>query len=465
MGFSTQTTTFQLDIVSDRVAPPWLQNPVGSAYLQTMGMGLDLIRYRSAQASLVRMPGQGDPSANYYIGLDRVLTQGTNESNANFILRLTAAYDTWQHAGNDWAVLEQALAMLSPVQPVVRTVNDTQRWSWYLAAASTSSPPITYRANTPNWTWDSGTFDPHPLSLSAWWRFWLLLYSGTHIAGGIAATITNATNASPIEFTTSANHELVTGNTVYIDGVRGNLGANGGPFTVTVDSATTFHVAGLNGTGAFVASPAGYVFATDAQFWAAPAPTLGQPAAPCLGSTSTGIPITNATNASPIEFTTSANHGLVTGNQVFVNSVGGNLAANTNSGLTPPFQPPGTPFNVTVDSATTFHVVGLNGSGAYTSGGYVFLVGTPTASLGFGNVSPTFWTNLRAVLASRKAKHAWLRWMIVAFDPNEFNPDIAAANQPDGSWGPNAQLTADGSGRKVYTATRWPNGRYVPGVI
>ena len=459
MGFSQLGTTFQLDIVSDRVAPPWLQNPVGSAYLQTMGMGLDLIRYRSAQASLVRMPGQGDPSANYYIGLDRVVQQGPNESSANFILRLTAAYDTWQHAGNDWAVLEQALAMLSPAQPIARVVSNGTRWSWYNEAQATTSPPNNFVAVVSNWNWDGNTFDPHPFSPTAWWRFWLILSAGTNIAGGIAASITNATNASPIEFTTSAPHGLSTGNTVYIDQVRGNLGANGGPFTVTVDSATTFHVTGLNGTGAFVASPPGYVYVPDAQFWAAPFPTLGQPAAPCLGSTSTGIPITNATNASPIEFTTSVPHGLVTGNQVFVNSVGGNLAANTNSGLNPPFQPPGTPFNVTVDTATTFHVVGLNGSGAYTSGGYVFLVGTPTASLGFGNVSPTFWTNLRAVLSKRKAQNGWLRWMVVSFDTNEFTPD-SPGNQPDGSWGPTATILAG-----VYVATRWTNARYVPGVI
>lgn len=279
MGFSTPNNTFQLDIVSDQVAPPWLQNPVGGAYLQTMGMGLDLIRYRSAQASLVHMPGLGDPSANYYIGLDRVLTQGVNEPAATFVIRLKTAYDTWQHGGNDWAVLQETLALLTPAQPKAAVVNNVGKWSWYNEAASTAIPPSTFVAVTSNWNWDGNAFDPHPLSPTAWWRMWLILFAGTNVVGG---TITNATNASPIEFTTASNHGLTTGNTVYIDQIGGNLGANGGPFSVVVDSVTTFHVVGLNGTGAYTSG--GFVYNPDAQFWAAPAPTLGQPSAPALGA-------------------------------------------------------------------------------------------------------------------------------------------------------------------------------------
>lgn len=66
--------------------------------------------------------------------------------------------------------------------------------------------------------------------------------------------------------------------------------------------------------------------------------------------------VTAATNASPIAITTSAAHGLQTGNRVTIADVGGNTAAN------------GT-FTVTRTGATTFTLDGSTGNGAYTSGG------------------------------------------------------------------------------------------------
>lgn len=68
--------------------------------------------------------------------------------------------------------------------------------------------------------------------------------------------------------------------------------------------------------------------------------------------------VTGATNASPIQITTSVAHSLATGQMVAIHSVGGNAAAN------------GT-FTVTVTGANTFTLDGSTGSGAYTSGGTV----------------------------------------------------------------------------------------------
>lgn len=68
------------------------------------------------------------------------------------------------------------------------------------------------------------------------------------------------------------------------------------------------------------------------------------------------LTITNATNASPIQITTSAAHGLVNGVQVYVSGVGGNTAANGY-------------FDVTVVDSTHFTLVGSTGNGAYTGGG------------------------------------------------------------------------------------------------
>lgn len=68
-----------------------------------------------------------------------------------------------------------------------------------------------------------------------------------------------------------------------------------------------------------------------------------------------GGTIANATNANPIVVTTSANHGITTGQPVTVSGVGGNTAANGD-------------FIATLLSPTTFSIP-IAGNGAYTSGG------------------------------------------------------------------------------------------------
>jgi hypothetical protein len=65
--------------------------------------------------------------------------------------------------------------------------------------------------------------------------------------------------------------------------------------------------------------------------------------------------VTAATNASPIQITSTA-HGLSTGTRVTIAGVGGNTAANST-------------FTVTVVDANNFTLGGSTGNGAYTSGG------------------------------------------------------------------------------------------------
>lgn len=86
--------------------------------------------------------------------------------------------------------------------------------------------------------------------------------------------------------------------------------------------------------------------------------------------------ITNATNATPIVITTSANYAFGTGNLVTQQFVGGNTAAN------------GT-FRVVSTGLTTYQLLNLDGtnvagSGAYTSGGQVRQVDDTTAYAALG---------------------------------------------------------------------------------
>ena len=66
---------------------------------------------------------------------------------------------------------------------------------------------------------------------------------------GAGTPITGATNATPIEVT-SANHGLLTGHFVVIDGVTGNTNANGF-HRITRTSASTFRLDGTTGNGAY----------------------------------------------------------------------------------------------------------------------------------------------------------------------------------------------------------------------
>lgn len=68
-------------------------------------------------------------------------------------------------------------------------------------------------------------------------------------------TITAATAASPIAVTTSAAHNLATGDTVTVTGGTGLTGLNG-TFVVTVTGASTLTLDGSTGTGSYSASSA-----------------------------------------------------------------------------------------------------------------------------------------------------------------------------------------------------------------
>lgn len=69
-------------------------------------------------------------------------------------------------------------------------------------------------------------------------------------------SITNATNTSPIQITTSAANALATGQTVVISGVGGNTAANG-TFVVTVVDTTHFNLNGTTGNGTYTVGGSG----------------------------------------------------------------------------------------------------------------------------------------------------------------------------------------------------------------
>lgn len=94
-----------------------------------------------------------------------------------------------------------------------------------------------------------------------------------------------------------------------------------------------------------------------------------------LVMTGTTFNISNASNQSPIQITTTAPHGYSTGQIVQISNVGGNTAAN---GV----------FIVTVINGVTFSLNGTTGTGTYTNGGQVSIPLT-TSSLASTELSGT----------------------------------------------------------------------------
>ena len=87
-----------------------------------------------------------------------------------------------------------------------------------------------------------------------------------------------------------------------------------------------------------------------------PATKLGQK----FNDSTAAISLTSASNASPIVIVTATNHGLVSGNQVYITGVATNTAAN-NTGSNPNW-------TITYVSATSFSLDNSTGNGSGTGG-------------------------------------------------------------------------------------------------
>jgi hypothetical protein len=151
-------------------------------------------------------------------------------------------------------------------------------------------------------------------------------------AGGL---VTGATNAAPIVIT-SNNHGLLAGDQVFIGGVQGNTAAN---FTnsvaITVVDANHFSLNGSSGvgSGAYLAG----------------------------GSWQRTTPITNAsgTAGNPVVITSTNNHRLNTGDEVFIQGLTGTYAPLNNSS-----------YYITVTDMTHFTLNGTTSDGSTAAGGF-----------------------------------------------------------------------------------------------
>ncbi|MFO0843987.1 MAG: hypothetical protein U0797_16575 [Gemmataceae bacterium] len=148
-----------------------------------------------------------------------------------------------------------------------------------------------------------------------------------------AGLVSDASNATPIVIT-SANHGLLTGDETFIGGVLGNTAADfGTSVSVTVIDADRFSLDGSAGNGAYLGGGAWQRIS--------------------LVDKASGVAGT------PVVITTTIPHRLSTGDQVFLQGLGGSYAALNNSG-----------YYVTVLDATRFSVHGTVADGSTAKFGF-----------------------------------------------------------------------------------------------
>lgn len=186
--FFASTTFGTFRQMGSDVSPPWLAGTTGTKFVYSLSIQLDGLAEYLRLGVLQRMPGHCQPEALPYIGADRHLLRGQQESDEAYTIRLQQAWQTWKAAGTPRAVLGQLAAYFSPVPPVLRYV--TTGWDegtgvtwadWW----TLSNGVYTYQRVSPsNWDWDG----QHVVG-----RFWIIIYLPTltqthygdgHVYGG-----------------------------------------------------------------------------------------------------------------------------------------------------------------------------------------------------------------------------------------------------------------------------------------
>lgn len=220
--------------VMHRLAPPFLQGENAEAYLYPIWLGLDLLLNKQGEGQGLHMPGLGDPSGLPWLGRDRLLVQGGNETNDQFAARLQEAFPTWQHAGSRPAILEQLQAYVQGDATVVGQVPamtivggnsltpGTTSWDVVYNTTPIGGAPFRQNISPRNWGWDG---------VNAPWRAWLVLFM-TDVPTGMSGT------AASIVSTGGSGVAGVTSGFATISGLAGMSASNLGQW-LTITGATT----------------------------------------------------------------------------------------------------------------------------------------------------------------------------------------------------------------------------------
>lgn len=140
------------------LAPPWLSQPFGLAYLQSHGLGRDAMTEAYKDAVLVRLVKVCPPDALPLIGRDRGLPRYPHESGLTYRRRIAGAWRSYKRAGTKGGVVSalRDAGVEAIVYEPWETNADPAFEDWYWYHVLVPAPGITLGDGT----WDSpGTWD------------------------------------------------------------------------------------------------------------------------------------------------------------------------------------------------------------------------------------------------------------------------------------------------------------------
>ena len=271
-GFAASTTNFVA--TGDAISPTFMSGPYMAAYRRSMTILMDDLADGATAAVQARFPSKAPADAFQYISLDRAISQGFQEGQTSFILRLQQWLDLLSYQGLPSGIMAALLGYVLPpmwtptnkgTSPMCRTVDNSSNWYTYASGANPVplGPPTTrlnapagyppgfamLKAPTPqqgsgNWRWDS--VGPDYGYGRQWWRLWVILYSvgGTPWA---APSATWAPSSGTVTVSVVADGTL---GTVYSG--SGSAGSSGTQFNW--DDGTCWDWAGSSSQGSAITS-------------------------------------------------------------------------------------------------------------------------------------------------------------------------------------------------------------------
>lgn len=260
------------------LSPPWLSTGTAEKLMFDIGLAADMNVEKINQAMRAHMPGYGTPTALTYIGNDRVLAQGPNETTAQFTRRIKVAFDTWDHAGSRRAVLEQVFwyfynpSIVYPtVVPTIEIVGGNSAattWDTLYSTSDPTQPPSHAYTSPANFNWDSHN---QP------WRAWLVLFSQplTGTQSGTAASLTAVSGGFVTVTGLSGMTSAQIGQYLVISGAA--TAANNGAFQITAFASATSVTIANSAAVTPDANNGSITWAVEYFPTIAPAPVIGSP--------------------------------------------------------------------------------------------------------------------------------------------------------------------------------------------
>lgn len=121
--------TFEEARLRELALVPWLDGPVGRAFVGAVGRAQDAELSKLVEAMRMRNPPDAPDDALVYLGRDRMLEQGPAETPAAYRLRIDNAHNIWLWAGSHDGVLSAFEPFFLPLGGAA-----------FISATSTSPP-------------------------------------------------------------------------------------------------------------------------------------------------------------------------------------------------------------------------------------------------------------------------------------------------------------------------------------